>query len=372
MKEPYVYLIEGDILKFYMEKSNVQFNNFMDNLDIYKECLKGAIPDNIKNNEFDHIITEGSVKRFNSIFENEVPMIIQRLKILGIVRKIYIVLPTIKLRNSLKKLLDILEYKEIYYDYDSYKDKDVINSFEILKNCISGQNEPLRKVHENLISYDKENRVKIMLLYGPSGIGKTESIKQIAKNIYGKDKLQRIQLSMLNDSVGIDYIFGNNKYEKSLLEDLNTRKSNFILFDEFDKCPSHLYNVFYQMFDESIFKDNHFEVDLHGCTIFCTSNFKNITEIKSRLGNAIFNRIDVFVEYNMINNELKKEILTSYYEKVMKEKAKRYLIDNINQQNILKILQDEKLDDLSIRGIYKLINQTINRFIFNEMLKEKE
>lgn len=372
MKNPYVFIIEGNISKFYFEKSNIQFNNFMDSLENFKEYTKEKDPEYVRNNEADYIITERSIRRLNSSFENEVPMMIKALKKLGIVKNIYIVLPTITLRDSLKRFLNIFEYEEIYYEYDSYKDEDVINSFEDLKVHINGQNVPLKKIHENLISYDKENRVKIMLLYGPSGVGKTESIKQIANNIYGKDKLRRIQLSMLNDSVGIDYVFGNNKYEKSLMEDLNTRKSNFILFDEFDKCPSHLYNVFYQMFDESLFKDNHFEVDLHGCTIFCTSNFKNISEIQSRLGNAIFNRIDLFIEYNMINNVLKEEILISYYKKVMQKKSKKYTISSFEQQKILEILQAENLESLSVRGINKLVDQTINRFIFNEMLNAKE
>ncbi|MCJ0941329.1 AAA family ATPase [Mammaliicoccus sciuri] len=372
MKNPYVFIIEGNISKFYFEKSNIQFNNFMDSLENFKEYTKEKDPEYVRNNEADYIITERSIRRLNSSFENEVPMMIKSLKKLGIVKNIYIVLPTITLRDSLKRFLNIFEYKEIYYEYDSYKDEDVINSFEDLKAHINGQNVPLKKIHENLISYDKENRVKIMLLYGPSGVGKTESIKQIANNIYGKDKLRRIQLSMLNDSVGIDYVFGNNKYEKSLMEDLNTRKSNFILFDEFDKCPPHLYNVFYQMFDESLFKDNHFEVDLHGCTIFCTSNFKDISEIQSRLGNAIFNRIDLFIEYNMINNVLKEEILISYYKKVMQKKSTKYTISSFEQQKILEILQAENLESLSVRGINKLVDQTINRFIFNEMLNAKE
>lgn len=188
-------------------------------------------------------------------------------------------------------------------------------------------------------------------------------------NEYKLSDLRNMNLNIVGVKIG-QALINNIRFDYLLKTDEeNVYKGNSSLEDKIDEISQIKID---NKNKQDLQSKNRENVDLHGCTIFCTSNLKNITEIKNRLGNAIFNRIDVFVEYNMINNELKKEILTSYYEKVMKEKAKRYLIDNINQQNILKILQDEKLDDLSIRGIYKLINQTINRFIFNEMLKEKE
>ena len=370
MKDTYVYIIEGDISKFYSNYTSIDFRNFMFTLDNIQEYIKNN-NEHLKINEASNfIINEGSIKRFRSSFENEIPLFIKLLKDLHILEKIYILLPTQKLKESLKSYFQLNEYEEIYYDFDSFNDEEVIKSYKHLSNVIKNQTKPLKNIHENLINYSKSNETKIIFLYGPSGVGKTETVKQVSNCILGKNKLKRIQFSMLNDTTGIEYIFGNNKYEKSLLEDIQSRDSNFLLFDEFDKCPSHLYNVFYQMFDESKFSDNHFEVDLHGTIIFCTSNFKNLNEIKTILGEPIFNRIDVFVEYKNININEKRKLLIDYYNQLMDTHSSKYPMLLSRRKELLQLLLNENLENLTIRGIYKMIEKSLNQYIFNELLNE--
>lgn len=267
------------------------------------------------------------------------------------------------LRNYILRML-------IKYSFYSYKNEDIIKSYKITNSEIRGQETAIKKIHSSLINHNNSNKTKVLLLYGPAGVGKTESIKSIAKILFGDDKLKRIQLSMQNDTEGYNYIFGNNKHNKALYEDILNRKSNFILLGEFDKCPSNIYNAFYQMFDENIFKDNHFQVDLSGTIIICTTNFKDKNNIKNVLGSALYSRIDVFVKYDTIDENIKYEYLENLYYKLVSkydESTKELLLSS----GLLKLLLKQEINELSMREIDSMIVESINRYLFNCLL-EKE
>ena len=308
MENKFIKIITGDINQFYEENKDNFFINFLDVFENLKSLFSGD--NSILNFSLgiskDFIINEGSVKRITSSFESEVGMLIKTLNESDFLEKIYIINPPVTLNESIKKLYP-KNVEEIKYSFYSYTNEDIIKSYKITNSEIRGQETAIKNLHSSLINHNNSNKTKVLLLYGPAGVGKTESIKSISRILFGDDKLKRIQLSMQNDTEGYNYIFGNNKYNKSLSEDILNRKSNFILLDEFDKCPSNIYNAFYQMFDENIFKDNHFKVDLSGTIIFCTTNFKDKNSIKKMIGSPLFSRIDVFVKYEEIDINIKKE-----------------------------------------------------------------
>jgi len=57
------------------------------------------------------------------------------------------------------------------------------------------------------------------------------------------------------------------------VRDLLGRESNAVLLDEFEKVNHSLYNVFYQQFDEGLFIDTNYEVDIRNGILILTSNF---------------------------------------------------------------------------------------------------
>lgn len=57
------------------------------------------------------------------------------------------------------------------------------------------------------------------------------------------------------------------------MRDLLGRESNAVLLDEFEKVNHSLYNVFYQQFDEGLFIDTNYEVDIRNGIFILTSNF---------------------------------------------------------------------------------------------------
>ncbi|MBJ8031913.1 MULTISPECIES: AAA family ATPase [Bacillus cereus group] len=153
----------------------------------------------------------------------------------------------------------------------------------------------------------------VIMLYGPSGVGKTETAKLINSIIYGQKELFRKQLSMYhNESFG-SYIFGDkaNSFSKDLID----RQTNVLLLDEFDKASPIFYSAFYQMFDEGEFTDKYYNVKLEDSIIICTSNFNNEKEIKDRLGSAIFSRFDNLIEYYPLSTDAKRKIIQTTYNK---------------------------------------------------------
>ena len=59
----------------------------------------------------------------------------------------------------------------------------------------------------------------------------------------------------------------------------------------FDKVNHSLYNAFCQPFDEGIFADTNYEVDIRNGILILTSNFATEAEIKQGLGTAMYSRI---------------------------------------------------------------------------------
>ena len=159
------------------------------------------------------------------------------------------------------------------------------------------------------------NKPVVLMLYGPSGVGKTESAKSISKSLGGE--LLRIQFSMMQTSEAYDYVFGAEHSKSSFARDMMGRESNVILIDEFDKVNPALYNAFYELFDEGKYVDTNYSVEL-GQTIFLlTCNFSNENEIKKALGPAMFSRIGCCVEYADLTVEQKQKIVNNWYDSIM-------------------------------------------------------
>ena len=230
---------------------------------------------------------------------------------------------TLYIQNPPKRVLqsltstcpELIEFKgSEYRKVDRTVLKEIYNN---LNRDILGQEECKRQIISGLyrLTASTIDRPVVLMLYGPSGVGKTETAKSISKTLGGE--LLRVQFSMMQNNEAYNYIFGAEHSKSSFARDMMSRESNVILIDEFDKVNSIFYNAFYELFDEGKFVDSNYEVELKNTVFLCTCNFMSEDEIKKSLGPAMFSRIGCCIEYSDISIEQKRNIIDKWYNEIL-------------------------------------------------------
>lgn len=212
------------------------------------------------------------------------------------------------------------------------------NIEEIKKNII-GQDKAVNEISKSLWYLTSVDRKKpyVIMLYGNSSLGKTELVREIADKFFDGKYLEK-HLSMFKNTNYSDYFFGDAPNRRSIGFDLLERDSNLIFFDELDKCPEHFYSAFYTLFDNTLFKDATYDVDVSGTIIVLTSNYQSEEEMKINLGLPLFYRIDKFIRFSDFS-------ASDIYSIVMKELNDR---------------KSEFKDKLSIDEIYSVVSRELN------------
>ena len=189
--------------------------------------------------------------------------------------------------------------------------------FQQLENKVLGQTESKKEIVTSLyqLSSMQGKRPIVLLFFGPSGVGKTETAKCLSSALGGE--LTRVQFSMLQNAEAYDYIFGAEHSKGSFARDLLGRESNVVLLDEFDKVNHGLYNAFYELFDEGIFIDSYYHVEMKDALFVLTSNFKSEDEIRETLGPAMFSRISACIEFQDLDPGEKVRLVKRYYDEII-------------------------------------------------------
>ena len=209
---------------------------------------------------------------------------------------------TLYLHNPPKRVRESLQsaYRdEIEYVYSEYPEitRDTLKAiYDNLQSDILGQDDCKKQLISGMYRLISNSRSKpvVLMLYGPSGVGKTESAKSISKTMGGE--LLRVQFSMMQTTEAYNYVFGAEH-----------SKSSFAAF----------YNAFYELFDEGKYVDTNYNVALGQAVFLCTCNFGNEQEIKQALGPAMFSRIGCCIEYQELSTDQKKAIIQSWYEAIL-------------------------------------------------------
>ena len=224
--------------------------------------------------------------------------------------------------------------KEVYSNLEA----DILGQYNCKKQIISGMYRLITKTN---------NKPVVLMLYGPSGVGKTESAKSISRTMGGD--LLRIQFSMMQTIEAYNYIFGADHSKGSFARDMMARESNVILIDEFDKVNPAFYNAFYELFDEGRYVDTNYDVNLGQAIFMLTCNFGSEEEIKKVLGPAMYSRIGCCIAYEELSTEQKQSIIGNWYESILsslKEDEK----EEIQKTDILDwfIKNAERYDNIRI------------------------
>lgn len=229
---------------------------------------------------------------------------------------LYVHNPPMRVEESLQSFYrDEIEYRKS--EYSEITRETLKRVFTNLQADIQGQYDCKKQLISGMYRLIAKSSKKpvVLMLYGPSGVGKTESAKSISRTMEGE--LLRIQFSMMQTNEAYNYVFGAEHSKNSLARDMMSRESNVILIDEFDKVNPAFYNAFYELFDEGKYVDTNYEVELGQAVFLCTCNFSSEQEIKQVLGPAMFSRIGCCIEYEELTTDQKRSIIMSWYESLL-------------------------------------------------------
>lgn len=235
------------------------------------------------------------------------------------IKNLWLCNPPQKIYKDIIKNFDkniIKEYKTVYPEITIDSMKEMALGFN---ETVIGQPHVMKHILTSIygLKNPKRTRPVTLLFLGDSGIGKTETAKYISSSL--KTEMVRIQFSMQQTNNAYQYIFGADHGEDSLARELIRRKSNVVLLDEFDKVSSAFYNAFYQMFDEGVFVDANYSVDISKCIIICTTNYRTEEEAEKYLGTPIYSRFSKVVIFNPISIDDKLTIARKCYDSLMEQ-----------------------------------------------------
>jgi ATP-dependent Clp protease ATP-binding subunit ClpA len=139
--------------------------------------------------------------------------------------------------------------------------------------------------------------------------------------------------------------------------------------DEFDKTPSHFHSAFYQLFDEGIYEDKNYHVNVEKSIIICTSNYNSLEEIREHLGEPIFTRFNDCIEFAPLDNESKAKIIHMRLDeeyKLLTDEEKEIISKKDVLDKFLKIADKQ----MNARKINTLIKTYISRRILEQYVAD--
>lgn len=157
-------------------------------------------------------LSESGINSFNSLLSE------------AIIENMYLQNPPEVVVEQLKSYYEDKEIEIEQYEYKKFNEKIVKKFFDDFSLNILGQEESKNKLTSCLYKIAKgynDEKPIVILLYGPTGVGKTETVKFLSKIL--RQKLFRKQFSMYQNNNFYDYVFGSNHSSTSLARDLLER-----------------------------------------------------------------------------------------------------------------------------------------------------
>lgn len=285
--------------------------------------------------------------------------------------EIYIHNPPATLRCNLDRLTErkiIEQSHDENEEYPIYRDSvSFANNMHQIEQHLIGQEDAVHGISKSMWYLTRTNRKKpyVIMLYGGSSLGKTELVREIAKYFFD-DKFMEKHLSMFKNEKYSDYFFGQNPNRRSLGFDLLERDSNLIFLDELDKCPDYFYSAFYTMFDNTIFQDAVYDVNISGALIILTSNYATLDEMKEKLGLPIFFRIDKFLYFSMFSAQSIYQITMNEIKSRSEDYKDQYSADDVYEAVCQKIQSSEE----NARTIKNKVQDVVEDMLFEEVMKK--
>lgn len=248
-------------------------------------------------------------------------------------------------------ILNVIEEKTKIPLVNINEEKEILNK---LSKKIVGQEEAINQI--KLCLNNNENKVKSMLFYGTSGIGKTMAAKIIGEN-YNLIKLDMAEYSKetsINKLIGVEP--GYSGYDTSyIFEQIREKPHSLIILDEIEKAHPKVFNLFLNILEDGTLLDSHNElINFNNCLIIATGNIK----AKKTLGfGKSKNNFEVVLPKELISrfNQL-IEFKTLEYNDIYKYIKLNYDLD---EEMIRSIILESDYINYGLRNINNLINEKL-------------
>lgn len=285
------------------------------------------------------------------------------------ITNMYIQNPPTSISEQLHRIYDTSMLQVIRQKYNCIDESIIRKFYKEYDKRIIGQTKAKTEILQSIypLIAGKQKKPVTILFYGDSGLGKTETAQYLSELLSGK--LFRKQFSMYQNNEFATYLFGGNYYEGSFAKDLLDRDSNVILLDEFDKSNPVFHSAFYQLFDEGIYEERNYKVNLDNAIIICTSNYKDEKEIKENLGNAIYNRFDSIIRFDELSDGSKEIIAKKNLEEL--ETDYQEVLDNLDEEIRLRLMNAVR-GCSNAREIKRIIKDVLNLLAIRKMCEDEE
>lgn len=285
------------------------------------------------------------------------------------ITNMYIQNPPASISEQLHRIYDTSMLQVIRQKYNCIDESIIRKFYKEYDKRIIGQTKAKMEILRAIFPLiaGKQKKPVTILFYGDSGLGKTETAQYLSELLSGE--LFRKQFSMYQNNEFATYLFGGNYYEGSFAKDLLDRDSNVILLDEFDKSNPVFHSAFYQLFDEGIYEERNYKVNLDNAIIICTSNYKDEKEIKENLGNAIYNRFDSIIRFDELSDGSKEIIAKKNLEEL--EKDYQGVLNNLDEEIRLRLMNAVRRCS-NAREIKRIIKDVLNLLAIRKMCEDEE
>lgn len=163
--------------------------------------------------------------------------------------------------------------------------KSVLHLSEYLQQRVIGQAHAMDLIAKRLMTAraalaDPKRPIAVLMLAGPSGVGKTETALALAEQLYGtENNLITINMSEFQEAHTVSTLKGAPPgyvgYGEGgvLTEAVRRRPYSVVLLDEIEKAHKDVHEVFFQVFDKGQMEDGSGRlINFRNCVIILTTN----------------------------------------------------------------------------------------------------